>query len=365
MSCTKANMDIDIPKVMQAIVKVQRGRGVECREVPVPEVGKNEVLIKVHAGGICGSDIHMYQWNKWASDNMEKIYGPLPHILGHEFSGEIVAVGEEVTNAKIGDRVASETHLACGQCYLCKTGNSYNCQYVKRFKEGVFAEYALVPADALVMLPDNMTYDEGAALEPFSVATHAASMVSVVGDTVAVIGAGPIGLFAIQVAKAMGASKVYVSDASEYRLELAKKAGADMIINAMTEDVVDVIMKDTDGLGCGTIFEFSGNVGAIKNGFRYLRKCGNMVMAGLPSKPLELDVSSDIVLKAAKIYGVYGKEIFKSWEISKGLIASGRVKIDELLTHRFKFSEADKGFELAENGLSGKVLLYPDAMMKE
>lgn len=356
---------MSIPKTMMAIVKTKHERGAEYIEVPVPEVGPDEALIKVHAMAICGTDIHTYQWNNWAQNNFEKAYSNLPRIMGHEFSGEVVKIGERVKNVKIGQRCCCETHIPCGECYQCKTGDSYNCQHVKRFKDGIYAEYALVPASMLVTLPDDMSYDYGTVMEPLSVATHATSTVRMVGDTVCVIGAGPIGLFVITVAKAMGASDIFVSDVSEYRRGLAKEAGATYALDPSQCDVVAEIKKMTDGLGCGTVFDTSGNVGAIKQGFEILRKCGHMVMIGLPSKPLVLDASDDIVWKAATVHGIHGREEFTSWLISKGLIASGRINIDKLLTHRFKMSQFKEAFELAEAGLTGKVILYPDNLVEE
>lgn len=356
---------MDIPKTMMAVVKAKKERGAEYREVPVPEVGPDEVLVKVRAAAICGTDIHTYQWNAWAQVNVEKAYSALPRIMGHEFSGDVVKIGSLVTNAKIGERVCCETHLACGECYQCRTGDSYNCQHIRRFKNGIYADYALVPAKCLVRIPDNMTYDQASVMEPFSVGTHAASKVRMVGEPVCIVGAGPIGLFLVKIAKAMGATEVYVTDISDYRLALAKECGADYAFDSSNVDVVEEIKKRTGGLGCGVVFDTSGNVDAIKQGFQILRKCGHMVMVGLPSKPLVLDASDDIVWKAATVHGIHGREIFRSWEISKGLIGNGVVDIDNLLTHRFKLSEFQKGFELAEQGLTGKVLFYPDNIYRQ
>jgi threonine 3-dehydrogenase len=212
---------MDIPKIMMAIVKTKKERGAEYIEVPVPEVGPDEVLIKVRAAAICGTDIHTYQWNAWAQANVEKSYSALPRIMGHEFSGYVVKLGSLVTNSKIGDRVCCETHLACGECYQCRTGNSYNCQYIRRFKNGVYADYALVPAKSIVHIPETMTYEQAAVMEPFSVATHAASKVSIVGDTVAIIGASPIGLFLIKIAKAW-VQRAILYRCQRLRLNLAK-----------------------------------------------------------------------------------------------------------------------------------------------
>lgn len=349
-----------IPETMMAIVKTKHERGAEYIEVPVPEVGDDEVLVKVHATAICGTDIHAYQWNNWAQNNFEKSFSKLPRIMGHEFSGEVVKIGDRVTSVKLGQKVCCETHIPCGQCYQCRTGNPHNCLHVKRFKDGIYGEYCMVPASMLVTLPDDMSYDIGTIMEPLSVATHAASKVRMVGDTVLVIGAGPIGLFTVATAKAMGASYIYVSDISEYRRGLAIQAGATEALDPSQVDLVEELKARTDGLGCGTVFDTSGNVGAIKQGFEALRKCGHMVMVGLPSKPLVLEAANDIVWKEATVHGVHGKEEFMSWEISKGLLASGRMDVSNLITHRFKMSQFKEAFELAEAGMTGKVILYPD-----
>lgn len=352
---------METKKMMKAIVKTKRERGAEYKDVPVPEPEAEEVLVKVHAAAICGTDIHIYQWNKWAQENFERSFSKIPRIMGHEFSGEIVKKGSLVNNVEIGQRVACETHIPCGHCYQCRTGDTYNCLNIRRFRDGIYGEYAVVPAKNLVILPDSMTYDQASVMEPFSVATHGASMVSMVGDTVMVMGCGPIGLFIIKIARAMGASYIYASDISEYRRKLAMESGAEKVFDPAACDVVAEVKALTENLGCGTVFDTSGSVEAINQGFKILRKCGSMVMIGLPSKTLSFeDAGNDIVWKAAKIYGIHGREILKSWEISKGLIGSGRVNIDNLLTHKFPYSQYEKAFELAEKGLTGKVILYPD-----
>lgn len=351
---------MNIPKMMKAIVKTKEERGAEYLEVEVPEVGPGEVLVKIKACAVCGTDIHMYQWNAWAAANVKKAYSGLPRIMGHEFSGEVVRVGEGVKKVKVGDRIAAETHVPCGECYLCRTGKQFNCQNVKRFKNGVYADYALIPEFCAEKIPDNIGYDVAALFEPFSVAVHGASYVRMVGDSVAVIGVGPIGLFSIKMAKAMGATTIFASDISEYHLSLAEKAGANYLLNPKEMNVVKEVRDATDGLGAGVVFETSGNVIAIKQAFELLRKSGSMVMIGLPSDPLVLDASSDIVWKGATIYGVHGRDVFTSWEISKNLLGSGKVEIESLITHRFKFNQFKKALELAEAGKTGKVLLLPE-----
>ncbi|MDR1521209.1 MAG: alcohol dehydrogenase catalytic domain-containing protein [Planctomycetota bacterium] len=342
-----------------AIIKTEEKRGAEYRETNVPAIGPNDVLIKVRACAICGTDIHIYQWNKWAAANMRKAFSGLPRIMGHEFSGEVVKIGGNVGKVKIGDRVSAETHIACGQCYLCRTGNEYNCQQLKRFKDGIFGEYAVIPEYSAEKLGDNVSYEVGALMEPFGVAVHAVGKTAPVGDTVAVIGCGPIGLLMIKVIKAMGAAKIFASDISDFRLNLAKKAGADVLINPSATDPVKTVRDATDGLGAGHVFENSGNVKAAKQAFELLRRCGTMVMTGLPSEPLVLDAGSDIVWKGAKIYGSYGRDNFTTWELAKGLLDSGKVEIASIITNRFEFKDYREAFDVAERGLSGKILLIP------
>jgi threonine 3-dehydrogenase len=280
--------------------------------------------------------------------------------MGHEFCGEVVEVGANVTKVQPGDRIAAETHISCGQCFLCRTGKQYNCQHIRRFKDGIFAEYALIPEFSAEKIPEEISDDVAALFEPFGVAVHGASYVRMVGDTVAVIGTGPIGLFCIVLAKAMGAATIFASDISDYRLTLAKKAGADYTYNPFQEDLVTSVKELTRGLGAGVVFETSGNVKAAKQGFEILRRCGSYVMIGLPSEPLVLDAGPDIVWKGAKVYGAYGRDTFTTWEIAKNLVGRNKVDLTPLITHRFQFKDFQEAFELCEAGNTGKVILFPE-----
>jgi threonine 3-dehydrogenase len=280
--------------------------------------------------------------------------------MGHEFCGEVVEVGADVTKVKPGDRIAAETHIPCGKCFLCRTGKQYNCQHIRRFKNGIFAEYALIPEFSAEKVPEEIPDDVAALFEPFGVAVHGASYVRMVGDTVAVIGTGPIGLFCIVMAKVMGATTIFASDISDYRLSLAKEVGADYTFNPLRDDVVAQIKALTHGLGAGVVFETSGNVKAVKQGFELLRKCGSCVMIGLPSEPLVLDLGTDIVWKGAKIYGVHGRDTFTTWEIAKNLLVTKKINLSKLITSRFPFPDFQEAFELCESGKTGKVLLFPE-----
>jgi threonine 3-dehydrogenase len=224
----------------------------------------------------------------------------------------------------------------------------------------VFAEYAVIPEFSAEKIPESIPYHVAALFEPFGVSVHAASYVRMVGDTVAVIGSGPIGLFCIVLAKAMGAATVIATDVSDFRLSLAEKAGADYRFNPTTVDVVSKIKETTDGLGTGIVFETSGNVKAMKQGFEVLRKCGAYVMVGLPSEPLVLDAGADIAWKGAVVYGIHGRDTFTTWEIAKNLLATQTVDIEPLITHQMPFSEFEEAFTLCKMQQTGKVILTPN-----
>ena len=345
---------------VKAVLKTKREPGAEYTDFELPEIGPNDVRVKVAACAICGTDVHIYEWNDWASNTFEKAYGPLPRVMGHEFSGEVVEVGKDVKKIKVGDRVAAETHIACNSCFLCRTGKSYNCHNMTRFKTGVFAGHAVIPEYSAEVVPENVSSETASLFEPFGVAVHAVSYVRMVGDTVAVIGAGPIGLFVAHLAKIMGAAKVFITDVSDYRLELAKKIGADVAINVKNTDPVEFIKDATSGLGAGVVIETSGVIKAVKQGFEILRKCGSLCMVGLPSEPILLDAGPDIVWKGAVVYGIYGRDTFTSWEIAKNLLSSGRVNLEPFITHKFPFKDFKSGFDLAIAGKSGKILLLPE-----
>lgn len=349
----------NIPETMRVIAKTGPARGASVIELPVPVPEKDELLVRINACAICGTDIHDYTWNEQGKAFFAQGGNHYPRIMGHEFAGQVIALGEEVTGFSIGDRITAETHLPCGKCYQCRNGNSYNCENLRGFKAGVFSEYAVISEKLAVHVPDSFSDDEASTLEPFGVAVHAMKNVDVTGDTALVLGGGPIGIYLVMLLKAMGASLIAVSEISEYRRDMALKAGADIVIDPRDEDVASIVRKLTGGLGAGTVFDASGNVNAIRSGFDALRKCGTVVMVSLPSEPLILDVAKDIVLKAASIYGVYGREIMTSWDKAIGLISSGAVDIRPVITHNLSlFEEYDKGFKLASGGQSGKVVFH-------
>lgn len=344
-------------KMMWAVAKVGPSHGAALIKIPVPSPDADEVLVKISACAICGTDVHRYQWQGMKNDPRAR--DAFPRVLGHEFCGEVIALGSKVEGIELGQRVTSETHVPCGKCFLCKSGNGHNCQNLHGFKNGVFSEYAVIPSKTLIKIPDSISDDVAATLEPFSVAVHAMEYSNVFGDTVLITGAGPIGLYTILLAKAAGASRIYVTDISAYRRNHAVKAGADVVLDPEVEDIAHYIRSETDGLGVGTVFETSGSRSAFASAFDAVRKCGTMVVVGLPSEPLTIDITKYFVYKSLHIHGVYGRTIFKSWETALHLLASGRVETESLITHRFNlFNEYEKAFSLAEQGKAGKIVFH-------
>lgn len=346
-------------RLMRAVAKTKPGMGAELIWMPVPLPAPDEVLIKIRSCAICGTDVSRYYWRGMKNDPRAR--DAFPRVLGHEFCGTVVAMGNRVEGVQTGERVTSETHVPCGECFLCKSGNGHNCQNLHGFKNGVFSEYAVIPAKTLIKVPDTVSDEVAATLEPFSVAVHAMEYADVLGDTVLITGAGPIGLYAIQLAKAAGAARIYASDVSTFRRELAAAAGADVVLDPTQENVAERVVNETDGLGAGIVFETSGNATAFSGALDAIRKCGTLVVVGLPSAPMMIDVSKYIVHKSLHIHGVYGRSIFRSWERALQLLATGRVPVGDVITHRLQLmDEYEKGFALAAEGKSGKVVFCLD-----
>ncbi len=343
---------------MIAVVKQERRVGAKLEEVKTPELGSEDVLVKVKATALCGTDLHIYEWSPWAQN--AGIHPP--QIMGHEFSGEIAAVGNAVVNLTPGDYVAGETHIPCGKCYQCRNGQQHICGNLKLFgvhTDGCFAEYAKIPAICAVKIPTTIPPEIGAVFEPLGTALRASLAVKVAGKNVAVIGCGPIGLFAIACSRAMGAANIIATDVVNERLQLSKELGADASLNPAKEDVVDAALEMTRGVGVDVFMDASGSVAAIKQGFQYLRKGGEVALIGLPSEPIELNLGPDIIFKEAKIIGIHGREMFSTWTQMENMIDKGLLNLDPIISHRMPLSEFEKAFELIKTGKGCKVILDP------
>jgi len=339
---------------MKAIVKEKPGPGAVLRDVEVPKVGPKDVLIRVKAGAICGSDVHIYEWNSWAQSVIPK----LPQILGHEFAGEVVEVGKEVHHVKPGDHVAGETHIPCDNCYLCLTGQRHICLNMKVYgvhSQGIFSEYTTVPEPCAVKIPPEIPFPVAAMMEPCGVAVHGLSKGIISGKTLLIFGCGPIGLFALQGALAYGASRVYAVDLSANRLKMAQSFGATRAFHGEKDPVEKTILDETRGLGVDMVLEISGSQKAYDQGLRLLRKAGTFVVVGLPSKPITLEIPTNVMYKEAKILGITGREMYDTWFQVIDLIQSRKITPEKVVTHQLAPEKFEEGFKVAKEAQHGKV----------
>jgi threonine 3-dehydrogenase len=344
---------------MQAVVKLQPGPGASLREVDRPAPGAGEILVRVRAAAICGTDSHIYEWNPWAAAAGLKV----PGIIGHECSGDVVQIGPGVSGLTVGDHVSVETHIPCGTCYQCQTGNQHICSNLKIFglhTDGCFADYAVVPAVVARHVPGSIPWEQAALFEPAGVALHGVEKGAVGGCDVAVIGCGPIGLFAVLFARVMGAVRIFAIDIAPGRLALAEKVGATEAVNPKGSDPVQAILRATGGRGVDVVLESSGSGIALQQGLGYLRKGGRAVLLGLPGGDVPLNIARDVVFKEATVMGVHGRHMWRTWNQLEGLVATGRADLASVITHQIPLVEFEHGFELAKGGASGKVVLLPE-----
>lgn len=343
---------------MKAVIKAKPGPGAELVDMEKPVPGPDQVLVKVLATSICGTDLHIYEWNEWAQARIKN----LPQVMGHELCGEVLELGKNVKNVKKGDIISAETHIACGHCYLCHTGNAHICVNGKIFGvdvNGVFAEYAVVPGANAWILDEKIPKDFASVMEPLGNAVHTVLAGEITGNTVLVTGCGPIGVMSVAVSRICGATKVIATELNDYRIQLAKKVGADLVINPKKENVVEKVLKETDGLGIDVVLEMSGNPIAIKQAFESLRPGGRFSILGIPDKPMEIDLGKDIVFKYITVQGINGRLMFSTWHKTSRFLSSGRLDLEPIITHRFRLEEFEKGLELMQSGNCGKILLYP------
>jgi len=345
-----------MPDMMTAVIKPGPGMGLEMTQRPVPEIGPNEVLVKVKAASICGTDVHIYKWDKWAESRIRP-----PVIVGHEVCGEVVARGVMVVEPKVGDFVSLESHVICNICSYCRTGRGHICQNTRLIgvdRDGGFAEYIAIDAQNAWVNPPDMPVEIAVLQENFGNAVHTAFTTDVTSKKVLITGCGPVGVMTIAVAKAAGARAIYATDVSDYRLNLARAMGADLAVHAK-EDVIESIRAATDGEGVDVLLEMSGAPSAIEQGFTLLKPGGEAALLGVAPGPFTFDWNHHIVFKAARVYGVSGRKLWETWYQSRGLVRSGAVDLSPVVTHRFSLREYDKAFEVMASGESGKVVLFP------
>jgi threonine 3-dehydrogenase len=348
---------------MRALRKTGRTPGAELVEIAIPEPGDDEVLVRVHAASICGTDLHMLEWNEWADGRI----GTVPLTFGHEVAGTVEAVGDEVHHLQPGAFIAAESHIACGHCSTCQTGRAHICENLRILgvdTEGAFAEYVVLPATNAWVVGEGIDPDVASIMEPFGNAVHAAfgggGGEDIATNSVAVIGCGPIGMFAVGVVRALGAFEVIAIEPNAYRREKAGEMGADLLLDPSETDPVHAVLDQTSGVGVEVVLEMSGNDEAIDHGTRMLARGGRMSLLGLPDRAVTLDLNDQVIFKEARLQGITGREMFRTWQQTTTLLSTGRVDVAPLITHRFRLDRWAEAFEATASGSSGKVILTPN-----
>ena len=348
------------PTTMKTLRKMQPGRGLSLETAPVPAIGPGDVLVRVKAASICGTDLHIYGWDRWSQGRIKP-----PVTLGHEFCGVVERAGEEVSSVKPGDFVSAEMHVNCGHCHQCRLGQAHVCQNLHIIGidwDGAFAEFVKIPASNIWKLDPAIPEHYAAILDPLGNAVHAVLAGPIAGQTVLVTGCGPIGLMAIAVAKACGSATVFATEVNEYRRAMAAKMGADVVLNPAAEDAVARILAETAGTGVDALLEMSGHPAAIQQGFKALRAGGRASLLGIPTEPVTLDLVNDVIFKGATVQGIYGRRMYDTWMQMTALLKAGRVNLDPLFGERVTLEQFESAFSKLQSGHAGKILLYPNGM---
>lgn len=338
---------------MKALAKLQAAPGLNMTDVPMPEVGHNDLLIKITKTAICGTDIHIWNWDDWAQKTI-----PVPMHVGHEYVGVVAGMGSEVQGFQIGQRVSGEGHITCGYCRNCRAGRRHLCRNTTGVgvnREGSFAEYLVIPAFNAFPIPDDISDDLASIFDPFGNAVHTALSFNLVGEDVLITGAGPIGIMAVAIAKHVGARHVVITDVNDYRLDLARKMGATRAVNVGREDLKTVMQElhMTEGFDVG--LEMSGNPHAFRQMLDVMNHGGKVALLGIPPANTAIDWNQ-VIFKGLEIKGIYGREMFETWYKMVALIQSG-LDITSIITHHFKVDDFEAGFAAMLSGQSGKVIL--------
>jgi threonine 3-dehydrogenase len=339
---------------MQAIVKQRPGPGLTVTTVPKPVPGPADVLIAVRHAGVCGTDLHIADWDPWAQGRIKP-----PLVVGHEFAGEIVAVGDDVTELNVGQLVTAEGHIVCGHCPQCRTGNSHICKNTRIIgvdRNGAFAEYIVMPATNVLTL-DGIPTEVGAIMDPMGNAFHTVLTAEIPGSFVFVVGCGPIGCFAVGIARAAGAAKVIASDVNPRRLALAARMGAHVTINAATDDVVKTVLAETGGEGADVVCEMSGVPSALHQAFATVRMGGRVQLLGIPKGDVPIDFANEIIFKGITIYGVIGRKMYETWHQMRRFLTGGPFDPRPVITHKFPLAKIDDALAAIRAGDAGKVIL--------
>ena len=347
---------------MKALRKTKAAKGLEIQKVPVPSIGALDVLVRVTATSICGTDLHIDGWDRWSQGRIKP-----PVTLGHEFCGIVESVGEDVSAVRPGDFVSAEMHLNCGHCHQCRLGEAHICQNLKIIgidMDGAFAEFVKIPATNIWKLDAAIPEHYAAILDPLGNAVHTVLAGAIAGQTVLVTGCGPIGLMSIAVAKACGSSTVFATETNEHRRAMAEEMGADHVLNPAWEDPVKKILDATGGTGVDVLLEMSGQPAAIQQGFKALRAGGRASLLGIPTENVPLDLVQDVIFKGATVQGIYGRRMYGTWVQMTALLKAGRVNLEPLFGERMVLDNFEAAFAKLHRGMAGKILMYPNGMTK-
>ncbi|MFL5490003.1 MAG: L-threonine 3-dehydrogenase [Gemmatimonadales bacterium] len=342
---------------MRALVKESAGPGIVLREVPVPTCGPTEALIQVHHAGVCGTDLHIWEWDSWASNRLKP-----PVVIGHEFAGRITQLGQEAAQDNllaVGDLVTAEGHVVCGHCLQCRLGDGHLCrrtQIIGVDRDGAFADFIVMPASNVIKL-DGIPTEIGAIMDPLGNAVHTVLEAQVPGSTVLVLGCGPIGCFAVGVARAAGASLVIASDFNPTRLELAREMGAQVTLNPGSDDVVARVRELTGGDGVDLVCEMSGHPSGHAQALAAARMGGRVNLLGTPNRTTEVDFARDIIFKGLTLYGVTGRKMYQTWHQMRRFLRAGQLDPRPVITHRFPLECIRDAIQVIKDGQAGKVIL--------
>ena len=338
---------------MKALAKLKPEEGIWMTDVPEPELGVNDIMIKIRKTAICGTDVHIYNWDEWSQKTIK-----VPMVVGHEYSGVVVGVGREVRGFKEGDRVSGEGHITCGHCRNCRAGRTHLCRNTTGVgvnRSGCFAEYLSIPAFNAFKLPDNISDDVASVFDPLGNAVHTALSFDLVGEDVLITGAGPIGIMAVAICRHVGARHVVITDVNDYRLDLARSMGATRAVNVSRENLNTVMadLRMTEGFDVG--LEMSGAPAAFRSMLETMNHGGKVAMLGIPPAGMSIDWNN-VVFKGLFIKGIYGREMFETWYKMAALVQSG-LDVAPVITHHFPIDDFQQGFDAMRSGQSGKVVL--------
>ena len=339
--------------MMDALVKEAPGKGLTLKRVPVPQPGIGEVQIKIHKTAICGTDVHIYNWDSWSQQHIKP-----PMVIGHEYVGEITALGPGVSDYEIGDIVSGEGHIVCGHCRNCRAGNGQWCKFTRSVgvdRDGAFAEYLCIPETNVIRIPAGISEDIVSFFDAYGNATHTATMFDVVGEDVLITGAGPIGMMAAGICRQNGARRVIVTDVNQYRLDIAKKMGAHAVVNLKQDKLEDTMRAQGMVEGFDVGLEMSGNGAALNQLLKSMRNGGKVAVLGIAGPGTVIDWN-DVIFKGLTLQGIYGRKMYETWYKLMAMIEAG-LDLTPIITHRFHYTEFEKGFEAMNSGHSGKVIL--------